>query len=279
VCRVRGSEGSIGDILNRYWQRMACVCLSQDVILHRRPPSTYPKKASLYSVPKRSRRSQAGFTLIEVGIVIALFSVLAAIGWGSTQGQMPRYRLIRAAKDMKGDLVNLRNLAVMSNRETRMVLAGSPGDCDTTDDYGGSWNLQAGNRSRNSTVWEFLPMDTEVEGEDEEQSEGRVDIGDGGNRDLKDVCLGAWADIRGPGTGNGDSIVFSPRGWVRNPTPDFNAQGYVELTLTNQAAGLLGVEDRVHILVSRAGMVRLHSTLGHDLIDNPVGIGDSSKRR
>ena len=56
--------------------------------------------------------NRKGFTLIEVGIVIALFMVLAAIGWGSTRGQMPRYRLIRGAKSLKGDLTNLKNLAV-----------------------------------------------------------------------------------------------------------------------------------------------------------------------
>jgi hypothetical protein len=41
----------------------------------------------------------------------------------------------------------------------------------------------------------------------------------------------------------------------------------------------LGVVDKVHIRVSRAGMVRMHSTLGHDLTDNPVGIGTSSEER
>jgi len=223
-----------------------------------------------------SRLNRRGFTLIEMGIVIALFVVLAAIGWGSTRGQMPRYRLIRAAKDMRGDLSNLRNLAVMSNRETRMLLMESPGDCLETDEFGGSWFLQAGNRSRGSTEWEFLPMDTEMEGEDEEQGEGRVSLGDGGNRELKDVCLEPWDSLRGPGTGSTDAIVFSPRGWVRNPAADFGESGYLVLTLTNQAAGRLGVEDKVHLRVSRAGMVRMHSTLGHDLSDNPVGIGTSS---
>jgi hypothetical protein len=85
--------------------------------------------------------------------------------------------------------------------------------------------------------------------------------------------------LRGPGTGSTDSIVFSPRGWVRNPAADFDSSGYLVLTLTNQAAGRLGVVDKVHIRVSRAGMVRMHSTLGHDLTDNPVGIGTSSEER
>lgn len=223
--------------------------------------------------------NRKGFTLVELGIVIAVITVLAAIGWGSTRGQMPRYRLIRGAKNLRGDLTNLKNLAVMSNRETRMLLIGSPGDCLETDEFGGSWFLQAGNKSRGSTSWEFLPIDTEMEGEDEEQGEGRVSIGDGGNHELRDVCLEEWDPLRGPGTGSTDSIVFSPRGWVRNPAADFDSSGYLVLTLTNQAAGRLGVVDKVHIRVSRAGMVRMHSTLGHDLTDNPVGIGTSSEER
>ncbi len=227
----------------------------------------------------RARKTSPGFTLIEVVIVIALFGVLAAIGWGSTRDQMPRYRLIRASKGLKGDLVNLKNLAVLTNRETRLLLISTPGDCEDAEDYGGQWHLQAGDRSRGSDRWEFLPIDTEVEGEDEEQGEGRVDLGEDGNRQQKDVCLESWGDIRGPGSGNTDSIVFSPRGWLRNPATDFNGSGYMELTLTNQAAADKGVTDKVKILVSRAGMVKMHSTLGHEMIDNPVGIGGSTTAR
>ncbi|MGB0639141.1 MAG: prepilin-type N-terminal cleavage/methylation domain-containing protein, partial [Myxococcota bacterium] len=39
------------------------------------------------------RNKQSGFTMIEVALVISIISVLAAIGWGSTRQQMPRYRL------------------------------------------------------------------------------------------------------------------------------------------------------------------------------------------
>jgi prepilin-type N-terminal cleavage/methylation domain-containing protein len=225
------------------------------------------------------RDKQSGFTMIEVALVISIISVLAAIGWGSTRQQMPRYRLIQASKQLKSDLVHLRNLAVQTNRETRLTLEASPGDCDEIDDYGGQWSLFAGDRSRQSASWEYLPIDTESDGSDDERGEGSVVLDEGGNRQARDVCLNDWGIIRGPGSGSANSIVFSPRGWLTNPATDFNAQGYMELVLTNQAAARDGVEDKVKVLVTRAGMVRLHSTLGHAMSDNPVGVGGTSKAR
>ena len=227
----------------------------------------------------RTRHARTGFTLIELVVVVALFSVLAAIGWGSTRSQMPRYRLIQAAKGLQGDLVTLRNLAVQTNRETRLTLQASLGDCAEADGYGGRWTLHAGDRSRSSQSWEFLPIDAMDDGTDDQTGGGEVVLDDGGNRHARDVCLNDWGSIRGPGVGNADSIVFSPRGWLTNPSSDFNSNGYLEVTLTNQAAGRKGVTDEVTVLVTRAGMVRLHSTLGHEMVDNPVGVKGASSAR
>ena len=64
--------------------------------------------------------------------------------------------------------------------------------------------------------------------------------------------------LTGPLTGNNrDSIIFSPRGWLRNPSVDFNTNGYMEFHFHNQEAGRIGVFDVVKVQISRAGMIRL----------------------
>ena len=225
-----------------------------------------------------SFKHRLGFTMVEMVLVIAIFGVLAAMGWGSTRTQMPRYRLIRTAKMFKADLLSLRNLAVQANRETRLTLLEAPDDCDDISQYGGRWKMEIGGRSRHAESWDVLPADVEEDGTDDDQSSGFVDLGAEGNREARDVCLLPWGEIRGPGAGNNDGVVFSPRGWLTNPTNDFNANGYIEFTFSNQFAAYKGVVDQVSVLVSRAGMVRLHSTLGEETTDNPIGTEATTTR-
>ena len=210
-----------------------------------------------------------GFTLIEVLLVVSLITILATIGFGTTQDQMPRYRLIQASKGLKGDLMTLRNLAVETGRETRLLLTERPEDCSDTEQYGGRWRREIGDRSRGATWWEQLPPDGEQDGTDDDISEGEVNIGNGGNRKARHVCLLEWGDIRGPGTGNTNAIVFSPRGWLSNPSEDFDGTGHLVVELANQVAARQGVDDRVRVMITRSGMVRLHSTLG-EMSDTPV---------
>ncbi len=205
-------------------------------------------------------------TLTEVVVVIGVLAILAALGYSSMRDQLPRFRTVKAAKQLRSDLLDMRELAVRSNREARLVLTSSGGECLDGERWGGSWMLQIGNSSLGSTRWDTLPEDALEDGTDEDDSEGVVDIGPDGNRSAPDACLRQWAAINGPGGGeNVDAIVFSPRGWSRNPAEDFGTSGYIALTMVNADAVARGSADEISVLVTRSGMVRLASNRGDDM--------------
>lgn len=226
------------------------------------------------------RWSRRGLTLIEVLVVLAIVGIVGAIGWGSTRAFLPRFRMITAAKGLKADTMKLRSLAVSTGRETRLTLTGTPGACTDTSSYGGSWAMYIGNRSSGSSSWDQLPEDSAADGSDDDTSEGTVDLGDGGNRKARGVCLRQWDGLAGPGSGNSDSIVFSPRGFITNPSSDFSASaGTIDLTLVNLDAAHRGVEDEVSVRLFRTGAARLESTLGAEYAgSSAAGTGSASSR-
>ncbi len=219
---------------------------------------------------------RAAFTLIEVLLVLSIIGVLAAIGWSTLYDDLPRFRLIRAGKGMQADLQNLRMAAIQSNHETRFLLESPDPYPDDPVSYGGSWWLQGGNSSINSSAWEDMPFDDDGDDVDDDRSEGHADLGPGGNRQAKGVGLQQWGAISGPGAGNADAIVFTPRGWVSNPAHDFDSEGYITLKLINKAAMGRGIEDEIHVRVARSGYVRLESTLDPDSSSGTVGTDGSS---
>ena len=204
------------------------------------------------------RRMQRGFTLLEVAIAVAILGILAAVGWGTIEEHLSRFRLVRTSKQFRADLVKMRQIAVQTNREARMLLLSHSGDCTDGVTWGASWQLAVGNQSFGSTQWDLLPEDTMEDGVDDDQGLGIVDISEFGDERGKDICFREWANLGGPTTGgnNSDSIVFGPRGWLRNPPSDFNARGYLEFHFVNQEANRDGIVDALKIQVSRAGMIR-----------------------
>jgi prepilin-type N-terminal cleavage/methylation domain-containing protein len=203
---------------------------------------------------------RAAFTLVELAVVLAIIAVTAAVGWGTLRADLPRFRMIQAARMLRSDLEQLRALSTATNRETRLLLVSSPGSCAGTDS-GGSWALQIGDRDSRSTRWEYLPEDAGTDGSDDDSSQGLVDLGPGGNRAADGVCLRQWPSLSGPNSGNQDAIVYSPRGWVNNPGQDFSGRGYVELSLVNVQSAP-GVVDEITVLVARSGNTRLETSLG-----------------
>lgn len=216
-----------------------------------------------------------GFTLTEMVFVIAIIAILTTLGWESVGRHLPRYNMVRAAKALRGDLMQLRNMALSTNRQTRLRFVSSGGTCSDATVYGGSWLLEIGNHSRGSTAWDVLPADLEATGADTDQSEGLRDYGPEGARRDTDVCLYEWPEMKGPGTGNSDSVVFGPRGWSENPAEDFDSRGYLVFTFRNQDATSRGEQDEVSVTVSRAGLVRMESP--NSSADRPVvGTGVAS---
>lgn len=224
--------------------------------------------------PRRPPRQ--GFTIIELAVVVGMISAAALIGWGSIQSYLPRYRLVSVAKGMRMDLMQLRGEAIQSNREARLRLLSPAADCGDMAGWGGTWELSLGNRSNGSTGWDLMPEDSAVDGRDDDQSESLVDIGAEGNRAARHICLEPWSPLAGPSGASADAIVFSPRGWVSNPSTDFNAQGYIEVILSNQEAASRGVRDALTLSISRAGMVRLQSSLTEPRTTGSVGTGAST---
>ena len=66
------------------------------------------------------KRRAAGFTVMELIIVMAILGILAAIAVPNMIGQMPKYRLKGAARQVMGDLMWARMQAVGQKNEFRV---------------------------------------------------------------------------------------------------------------------------------------------------------------
>ena len=199
-----------------------------------------------------------GFTLVEIGFVVALIGVLAMLASTNLYSFLPRYRLIQTSKELKSDLMALRMTAIQTNREARIVLVRSDAAYqDSSAPSVGEWHLQLGNRARNSTRWDTFPA--EKGGVDLNGSRGTIDISDGGTHERRDVSLLPWEAINGPGRNNEDSLVFGPDGFLENPAGDYR-EGYITLTLINKDALQRDIQDLVEVHVAAGGMVRLETS-------------------
>ena len=67
-----------------------------------------------------TRSANKGFTILEIVIVVTIFGIVAAIAIPNMIGQMPRYRLKGAARQIMGDLMWARMQAVSQKNEFKI---------------------------------------------------------------------------------------------------------------------------------------------------------------
>jgi len=229
--------------------------------------------------PRRLRPAKpAGFTILELMVVVAIVLILTAIGIVQSQEMVPRFRTRRAALTFSSLVNQCRALAIQTNRECSVFLVDFDSNLsDLTSNTGAYW-VGVGDQSSGSTAWDYLPADMLADDADDDVSIGVVDLGDDGNAYYaKHVALATWgAGLTGPGTGNSDRIVFDSRGFVTNPAADFGADGTIQLTFVNKVARSKGVTEDYTVSISRSGMTRVDSTVNTKFDSTTSGTAQSS---
>ena len=215
---------------------------------------------------------RAGHTLVELAVAISILGIFAGVGWSSMQGEVDRFRMMQATRLLHSDLQSLRALAISSNRETRVFFLGADTALDPSDVQVGEWLLQAGNRSTGSNEWDTLPIDLNGEGNN---SMGERSLDPDGANEAPHISLAPWPALDGPGTGNADAIVFSPRGWVTNPVSDFT-NGFVALRIVDKRALGRGETVEATVRLSRGGLARIEVGPRSRLPATAVGTGEAS---
>jgi Tfp pilus assembly protein FimT len=110
-------------------------------------------------------RNKRGFTLVEVGIMLSIFAIVAVMALPDVRGMIQRYQFNAAVRRAKTDLNLARLKAISRNREVRVRV----------DTNGESYAVEQGNASTGSTTWTTESSKTMGQGIDIFQVEGHAD--------------------------------------------------------------------------------------------------------
>ena len=92
-------------------------------------------------MPRRSHN--AGFTLVELMVTLAVLGIMVGVAIPSVLAWMPAIYLKDTAYDLKGAMIRARSLAINEGREYRVLL----------DSANSTYRIEQGNLTSGSTVW------------------------------------------------------------------------------------------------------------------------------
>ena len=207
-------------------------------------------------------RTNRGVTLIEVMIVVAIIGILSGIAAWTAHRLFPKYRSKAAAMEFAKYVDMCRMYAIRTNRECRVAILDSDSSPASLGSNTGKYSIALGDASINSTTWDLLPEDTFSDASDDQQHHGIIDLSTGQHIQHDVSIVYTTGDIGGPRTGLTDSIVFSPKGYILNPSTDFNSEGYIEISFASKVALNEGVNDVYVVMITKFGMTRLDNEMG-----------------
>ena len=205
-------------------------------------PTRIRRRGTFLAVLHGSRRAPAGYTLVELFVVLAIILVAATMAASDLSGLIGRYRLNGATRALAKEVEATRVQAITQNREYALVLVAADPAADDGNSANnvGRWELRA--RLPGTTPPTFTAV-----------QEGLHDLHDGPGP-WRGISLEPWEELAGPtGYSLPDALVFSPRGFLLNEGTDFH-DGVIRIILRNKAGS--GSERRV-VRVSRGGNAEL----------------------
>ena len=103
-------------------------------------------------------------------IVVAIITILTAVGIGMSSDLVPRFRTRQAARTFAAKVNECRSLAIRSGKECSVWLLAADTSLTNLSSNTGEYWVGMGNKNRNSATWDYLPVDTETGGSDSDQS-------------------------------------------------------------------------------------------------------------
>jgi Tfp pilus assembly protein FimT len=97
-------------------------------------------------------RRQAGFSLVELMIIVAIIGLLGAVGIPSLIKMMPRVKLASNTRTLANEIASLRMLAIARSMEFRMVFDAVNNSYTLEKANGAAWTLYATPKTLGSDI-------------------------------------------------------------------------------------------------------------------------------